>query len=185
MTLRAVFVATALAALAVPRLHAQGREVFPGDRVRVTQGESWTGFVRAIDSDSIHVIPDGETEARPLALSALEGLEISIGTKGRGRPFLIGGLGGAGLGAGAAAFISAQSTCGENPDQFGFTPFCETVGPVAIVASSIVGFALGGAVGALFGGGENWVGAVMPGRVGAVNLQLRVVTTIGATIGAR
>jgi hypothetical protein len=174
--------ALGLAALFTGPARAQGREVFPGDRVRVTQDGRWTGFVQAVDSDSIHVIPDGEERARSIALVGLERLELSLGTKSRGRPFLIGGLGGAGLGAGAAAVISARHTCEMDPDQFGFTPFCETVGPVAIVASTVAGFAVGGAVGALFGGGENWVRAVMPGgaasslpaRIGAIRVALQL-----------
>jgi hypothetical protein len=169
-------------ALAAPRVHAQGREVFPGDRVRLTEAERWTGFVQALDSDSIHVIPDGETTARPFALAAVERLEVSLGAKSRGRPFLIGGLLGAGLGAGTAALIGSIDTCDAEPDQFGFTPLCEQVGPVAIVASSVLGFSVGGAVGAVFGGGENWVGAVMPGRVGAVHLQLRLGTPATAQL---
>jgi hypothetical protein len=156
-----------------PAALAQDREVFPGDRVRVTGAERWTGFVQALDSDSIHVIPDGETSARPLALTSLERIEVSVGERGRGRGFLIGGLAGAGLAAGTAAIISANHQCEMEPDRFGLTPFCETVGPVAVVASTAFGFAVGGGVGALFGGGERWVRALLPGRLGQLRLRLR------------
>jgi hypothetical protein len=175
MTTRsALLAAVIVSALAAPPARAQDREVFPGDRVRVTRDDRWTGFVQAVDSDSIHVIPDGETVARPLALSSLERLEVSVGERGRGRTFLIGALAGAGLSAGTAAIISANHTCEQEPDPFGLTPFCETVGPVAIATSALIGFAVGGGVGAFFGGGERWVGALLPGRVGAVRLQLRL-----------
>jgi hypothetical protein len=172
--LRVLLAAAFVAGLHAPAASAQDREVFPGDRVRVTSDERWTGFVQALDSDSIHVIPDGERSARPLALSSVERLEVSVGERGRGRGFLIGGLAGAGVAAGTAALISANHTCEMEPDQFGLVPFCETVGPVAIVASTLIGFAVGGGVGAFFGGGERWVRALLPGRVGALRMQLRL-----------
>jgi hypothetical protein len=158
---RPILALLALALLLAARpAHAQGRAVYVGDRVRVTETRRWTGFVQAVSADTIRVIPDGENTARALALGALRRLEVSLGAGGRGRPFLIGGLAGAGLAAGGAAVISESHTCDEPPDQFGFTPFCETVGPVAIVASSIAGFAVGGAVGALLGGREQWAPAL-------------------------
>src|SRR5688572_12183768 len=99
-TSRSVLIAAAILTWVTPPAgYAQDREVFPGDRVRVTREERWTGFVQAVDSDSIHVIPDGEAAPRPMALSSLERLEVSVGERGRGRSFLIGALAGAGLSA--------------------------------------------------------------------------------------
>lgn len=165
VTLRTVLLlATLVTPLAASPAHAQERGVFPGDRVRVSDGSRWTGFVQAVTADSIRVIPDGERASRSLATRTLERLEVSLGTRSRGRPFLIGGLAGAGLAAGSAAVISASHSCDDPPDQFGFTPFCETVGPVAVVASTVMGFALGGAIGAWLGGGERWVPAELPTR---------------------
>lgn len=166
----------ALAALLwAPAVEAQDRSVYPGDRVRVTDARRWTGMVTAVGADTIHVVPEGESSPRPLALASLERLEISLGEAPRGRSFLIGGLVGAGTGAGVAAIVSARHTCEPEPDDLGLTPACETVGPVAIVASSVIGFALGGAIGTLLGRGERWVRAAAPARVGSVRLELRLL----------
>lgn len=163
---------TALVAFAAPAgAQAQDRSVYPGDRVRITDAARWTGMVQGVSPDTMDVVPDGERSARPVAFAAVRQVEISLGEKGRGRPFLIGAVAGAGLAAGTAAIVSEVHTCDTHPDQFGFTPFCETVGPVAMVASALIGFAAGGAVGALFGGGENWVRATVPARGAAAGAQ--------------
>lgn len=163
-----VFLLIAAAAAAVPRpARAQERPVYSGDRVRITTGHSWTAFVQWVTADSIRVIEDGERDPRSLALGSIERVEVSMGPRSRGRPFLIGALTGAAIAGGTAGVISQQDGCAdEPPDSFGFQAFCESVGPVAVVGSAVVGFAVGGAVGALFGGGDRWVPAAMPVRVG-------------------
>ena len=179
----AALLAVLLGAAVPARAGAQDRSVYPGDRVRITEATRWTGLVQGVSPDTIDVVPDGERTSRPVAISAVRRVEISLGEKGRGRPFLIGAVGGAGLGAGIAAIVSEIHTCDQTPNQFGFVPFCETVGPVAIVASSLIGFAAGGAVGALFGGGEKWVKAAAPApaRVGAIRLRLRLAPLDAST----
>src|SRR5689334_7749912 len=101
MTFRSALLLTLLAgAAAAPRLLAQDRAVLLGDRVRVTDATKWTGLVQGVSPDTIDVVPDGERSSRPVAFSGVKRVEISLGERGKGRGFLIGGLGGAGIAAG-------------------------------------------------------------------------------------
>jgi hypothetical protein len=131
-------------------------------------------MVQGVSPDTIDVVPDGERAARAVGLSSVRRVEISVGQQSKGRPFLIGALLGAGVGVGAAAIVSHVHTCDQPPDASLHTGFCETAGPVAMVASGLIGSAAGGAVGALFGGGEKWVRAALPARVGVIRLRLRL-----------
>jgi hypothetical protein len=169
------------AALTPVRAHAQDRSVYPGDHVRITDASQWTGMVQGVSPDTIDVVPDGERAARAVGLASVRLVEISVGQKGKGRPFLIGALVGAAAGAGAAGIVSAVHSCDQPPDASLHTGFCETAGTVAVVASGLIGSAVGGAVGALFGGGEKWVRAALPARVGALRLRLRLAPLDAST----
>ena len=65
----ALLTVSAMAALFPSGLFAQARTFTPGERVRITSGQTWTGTVQRSSVDSIAILPGGGSGSNSIVFS--------------------------------------------------------------------------------------------------------------------